>query len=180
METRELLISGDIWEDEFLKCFSSDRILCNNLADWRWYCNHQWAVQSVLGQNLQLMVSLDIWLSMCLKCFNRWNTEKMVKRCICTFTQCWRQLDSGVCSLHPTTTEKSWSFFTWYSRNNQEYYLCPHVEPLCRIGNIPCVQGQLQQNGGIQRNFVKPPESAFCKGSKSLFSLGLYKSSISF
>lgn len=60
MEVRELLISAAIWEDEILKCFSSNTILCNILTDWR-YCHQEWAVHSVLGQNLQSWWSLLIY-----------------------------------------------------------------------------------------------------------------------
>lgn len=62
MEVRELLISGGSWEDEFLKCFSSDGIVCNSLMDWKWYCSHQWAVYSVLTELAQLMVCGGVWL----------------------------------------------------------------------------------------------------------------------
>lgn len=103
--------------------------------------------------------------------------EKMVKGCKCTFTQCLKQCDSGVCRQQQRSLRVS---LLGTAGTTQEYYLCSHMDPWCRIGNIHCVQGQLQQNGGIQRNFVKPPESTFCKGSESPFSAGLYKSSISF
>lgn len=185
LKVRELLFTGAIWEDEFLKYFSSDTILCNIWTDWRWYCNHQWVLHSVLGQNLHSYMSESWWSlwmygSACgwsvLKCktWRKWWKDTYALSCS---TENSVTLGCAVCILQQ---QRSLRVSLLGTARITRSYLCPHVDPLCRIGNTHCIQVQLQQNGRIQRNFVKPPGSAFCKGSESVFSPGLYKSSISF
>lgn len=58
--------------------------------------------------------------------------------------------------------------------------MCLHGLAMQNMKCSLCPQVQLLQNRGIQRNFIMPATSAFCKGSESLLCSGMYKRRASF